>query len=55
MKKIAVTFFSLFLFFLLTNLAWTLSGQNVVALKKAGVKIKYTGNNRTYLKVFLQS
>ena len=37
MKRIAVTFFSLFLFFLLTNLAWTLSGQNVVALKKAGV------------------
>ena len=37
MKKIAVTFFSFFLFFLLTNLAWTLSGQNVVALKKAGV------------------
>jgi len=37
MKRIATPFFSLFLFFLLTNLAWALSGQNVAALKKAGV------------------
>jgi alanine-alpha-ketoisovalerate/valine-pyruvate aminotransferase len=37
MKRIAITFFNLFLCFLLTSLAWALSGQNVVALKKAGV------------------
>ena len=37
MKRIAVTFFNLFLCFLLTNPAWALSGQNVVELKKAGV------------------
>jgi hypothetical protein len=37
MKRIAITFFSLFLCFLLTSLVWALSGQNVVALKKAGV------------------
>ena len=37
MKRIAIPFISLFLCFLLTGLAWALSGQNVVALKKAGV------------------
>jgi len=37
MKKIAFTFFSLFLWFLITIPAWALSSQNVVALKKAGV------------------
>ncbi len=37
MKRIAITFFNLFLCFLLTNPAWALSGRNVVELKKAGV------------------
>jgi len=37
MKRIAITFFNLFLCVFLTNSAWALSSQNVVALKKAGV------------------
>lgn len=37
MQRIAVPFFSLFLCFILTSPAWSLSGQNVVELKKAGV------------------
>jgi alanine-alpha-ketoisovalerate/valine-pyruvate aminotransferase len=37
MKRIAITFFSLFLCFLFTDPARALTGQNVVALKKAGV------------------
>jgi len=37
MQRVAVTFFSLFLCFLLNNPVWSLSGQNVVVLKKAGV------------------
>jgi len=37
MQRVGVTFFSLFVCFLLTNPVWSLSGQNVVELKKAGV------------------
>lgn len=37
MKRIAIIFFSLFLWFLYTSPAWALSGKHVVALKKAGV------------------
>jgi alanine-alpha-ketoisovalerate/valine-pyruvate aminotransferase len=37
MNRMTITFFYLFLCFILTNPAWSLSGQNVVELKKAGV------------------
>ena len=37
MQRIAITVFSLFLSFLVASAAWSLSSQNVVALKKAGV------------------
>ena len=37
MQRVVVPFFSLFLCFILANPAWSLSGQNVVELKKAGV------------------
>ena len=37
MQRVAVTLFSLFICFLLTNPSWSLSGQHVVELKKAGV------------------
>jgi hypothetical protein len=37
MQRVAVPFLNLFLCFILTNPAWSLSGQNVVELKKAGV------------------
>ena len=37
MKKSTILFFYLFLCFILTGPAWSLSGQNVVELKKAGV------------------
>jgi hypothetical protein len=37
MQRVAVTFFSLFLYFLLINPVWSLNGQNVIVLKKAGV------------------
>ena len=37
MKSVVFTFLSLLLGFLLSNPAWSLSGQHVVELKKAGV------------------
>ena len=37
MQRVAVTFFSLFLYFLLINPVWSLNGQNVIVHKKAGV------------------
>ena len=37
MQRVVVPFISLFLCFILTNPAWSLSGQNVIELKKAGV------------------
>ena len=37
MQRVVIPFFSLFLCFFLTNPVWSLSGQNVVELKKAGV------------------
>ena len=37
MKIVVFTFFNLFLGFLLSNPVWSLSGQNVADLKKAGV------------------
>ena len=37
MNRMTITFFYFFLCFILTTPAWSLSGQNVVELKKAGV------------------
>ncbi|MGB5750114.1 MAG: hypothetical protein WBM69_24275 [Desulfobacterales bacterium] len=37
MQRVVVTCLSFFICFLLTNPVWSLSGQNVVELKKAGV------------------